>query len=71
MVMFEVRQKVYATLHETFHAAIIQEVAHDAHTGQLLYYVHYVEQDSRMDRWLPGSALRERRQGLEHHHHHH
>ncbi|CBH12605.1 histone acetyltransferase, putative [Trypanosoma brucei gambiense DAL972] len=63
MVMFEVRQKVYATLHETFHAAIIQEVAHDAHTGQLLYYVHYVEQDSRMDRWLPGSALRERRQG--------
>ncbi|ORC86365.1 histone acetyltransferase [Trypanosoma theileri] len=63
MSMFEARQKVYATLHGTFHAAIVQEVALDAESGQYLYYVHYVEQDSRMDCWLPASELKERRQG--------
>ncbi|KEG12770.1 histone acetyltransferase [Trypanosoma grayi] len=63
MVVFEARQKVYATLHGTFHAAIVQEVAQDAVTGQYLYYVHYVEQDSRMDCWLPATELKERRQG--------
>ncbi|KAG8344151.1 RNA binding activity knot of a chromodomain [Trypanosoma vivax] len=63
MTVFEVRQKVYATLHDTFHAAIIQDVAQDPTTGRTLYYVHYVEQDSRMDCWLPESSLRERRQG--------
>ncbi|EAN96319.1 putative histone acetyltransferase [Trypanosoma cruzi] len=63
MSVFEARQKVYATLHGTFHAAIVQEVAVDAETGQYLYYVHYVEQDSRMDCWLPASELKERRQG--------
>ncbi|ESL07691.1 histone acetyltransferase [Trypanosoma rangeli SC58] len=63
MSVFEARQKVYATLHGTFHAAIVQEVSMDAETGQYLHYVHYVEQDSRMDRWLPASELKERRQG--------
>lgn len=61
--LFEVRQKVYATLHGTFHPAIVQEVARDAEKGHYLYYVHYVEQDSRMDRWLPAGELKERRQG--------
>lgn len=30
--------------------------------GEVLYYVHYVDQDSRLDRWLPASDIRERHQ---------
>lgn len=31
--------------------------------GELLYYVHYIDQDNRLDRWLPASDIRERHQG--------
>lgn len=30
--------------------------------GEILYYVHYIDQDSRLDRWLPASDIRERNQ---------
>lgn len=31
--------------------------------GELLYYVHYIDQDNRLDRWLPACDIRERHQG--------
>lgn len=64
--VYEVRQKVYALLHDTFHAAIVIAVGTDASDGQFLYYVRYVEQDGRMDRWLHASELKERHQGRTH-----
>jgi len=69
---YESKQKVYGLLNGTFHAAIILEVGHDAVTGEPLYYVRYVEQDSRMDRWLHAGEIKERhQQGRTHHHHQH
>lgn len=63
---YEVRQKVYGLLNGTFHAAIVVEVGVDAVRGEYLYYVRYVEQDSRMDRWLTANELKERYQGRIH-----
>lgn len=63
---YEARQKVYALLNNTFHAAIVMEVGADAVTGVPLFYVRYVEQDSRMDRWLHANEIKERHQGRSH-----
>ncbi|KAG5505060.1 hypothetical protein JIQ42_04244 [Leishmania sp. Namibia] len=64
---YEGKQKVYALLNGTFHAAIVLEVAEDAANGGFLYYVRYAEQDSRLDQWLPASDIKERYQGRSHH----
>ncbi|XQJ25719.1 histone acetyltransferase, putative [Leishmania guyanensis] len=64
---YEEKQKVYALLNGTFHAAIVLEVAEDATRGGFLYYVRYVEQDSRLDQWLQASDIKERHQGRAHH----
>ncbi|KPA77155.1 putative Histone acetyltransferase [Leptomonas pyrrhocoris] len=64
---FEEKQKVYALLNGTFHAAIVLEVAEDSTNGACLYYIRYVEQDSRLDQWLPASDIKERHQGRAHH----
>ncbi|KPI86256.1 putative Histone acetyltransferase [Leptomonas seymouri] len=64
---FEEKQKVYALLNGTFHAAIVLEVAEDSTNGAFLYYIRYVEQDSRLDQWLPASDIKERHQGRTHH----
>ncbi|CAG9571196.1 putative histone acetyltransferase [Leishmania major strain Friedlin] len=64
---YEGKQKVYALLNGTFHAAIVLEVAEDATEGGFLYYVRYVEQDSRLDQWLQASDIKERHQGRTHH----
>jgi histone acetyltransferase HTATIP len=64
---YEEKQKVYALLNGTFHAAIVLEVAEDSTNGSFLYYVRYVEQDSRLDQWLPASDIKERHQGRAHH----
>lgn len=61
--VFEARQKVFALLHGTYLQAVVSEVAVDCTTGEPLYYVHYVDQDNRLDRWLPGKDIRERHQG--------
>ncbi|TPP53538.1 MOZ/SAS family protein [Leishmania donovani] len=64
---YEEKQKVYALLNGTFHAAIVLEVAEDATEGGFLYYVRYVEQDSRLDQWLQASDIKERHQGRAQH----
>lgn len=64
---YEEKQKVYALLNGTFHAAIVVEVAEDSTNGAFLYYVRYVEQDSRLDQWLPASDIKERHHGRAHH----
>ncbi|KAG5509349.1 hypothetical protein JKF63_06659 [Porcisia hertigi] len=64
---YEEKQKVYALLNGTFHAAIVLEVAEDATHSGFLYYVRYVEQDSRLDQWLQASDIKERHQGRVHH----
>ncbi|CCW64043.1 unnamed protein product [Phytomonas sp. EM1] len=65
--VYEAKQKVYGLLNGTFHAAIVIEVGVEAETGEFLYYVRYVDQDSRMDRWLQASEMKERHQGRVHH----
>ena len=64
---YEEKQKVYALLNGTFHAAIVLEVAEDSTSGAFLYYIRYVEQDSRLDQWLPASDIKERHHGRAHH----
>lgn len=64
---YEEKQKVYALLNGTFHAAVVLEVAEDATHGGFLYYIRYVEQDSRLDQWLQASDLKERHQGRAQH----
>ncbi|CCW69788.1 unnamed protein product [Phytomonas sp. Hart1] len=61
--VYEAKQKVYGLLNGTFHAAIVIEVGVEAETGEYLYYVRYVDQDSRMDRWLQSNEMKERHQG--------
>lgn len=68
-VSFEPRQRVYALLQGTFHAATITEVGTDATTGEPKFYVRYADQDSRMDRWLCGEDLKERHPGRLPHQH--
>lgn len=64
---YEEKQKVYALLNGTFHAAVVLEVAEDSVSGAFLYYIRYVEQDSRLDQWLPASDIKERHQGRAQH----
>ncbi|KAK7196007.1 histone acetyltransferase [Novymonas esmeraldas] len=64
---YDEKQKVYALLNGTFHAAIVLEVAEDATHAGFLYYVRYVEQDSRLDQWLQASDIKERHQGRAQH----
>lgn len=61
--IYEARQKVYGLLNGTFHPAVVLEVGLDANSDTFLYYIRYVEQDSRMDRWLSASQLKERYHG--------
>eukprot|EP00796_Vickermania_ingenoplastis_P000289 gene289-162_t len=65
---FEVRHKVYALLQGTYRHAVVTDVGVDTATHEPIYYVHYVDQDSRLDRWLPARDVRERHQGRGPHH---
>lgn len=92
--LYDLRQKVYALLNGTFHAAVVLDIGlnlklnndnldeddwNDVNINNynmksnnesgsqsdydaFLYYVRFVEQDSRMDRWLSANQLKERYQ---------
>lgn len=66
---FVAKQKVYAVLHGTFHPATIVEVSEES-DGTLRYYVHYAEQDNRLDRWLHAGDIKDRGARQPHSHSH-
>lgn len=65
---FQINQQVLAQLHGVFRSAIVEGIddgsaasivdGGSSTTSAALYYVHFVELDRRMDRWLSANAIR-------------
>jgi histone acetyltransferase HTATIP len=55
---FVLRQRVLARLSGVFRLAIIEDIDADAATGEARYYVHWPDQDRRLDSWLTAESIR-------------